>query len=291
MDEHELLQLIPAFEGKSCVVTPLGGGMTNRNFRLEVAGQCFVLRRAGQDTDLLGIDRTRELACARAAATVGVSPGVVAVLPEHGVSVRPFIAGRVLAEEDVRQRDVLRRVVVALRQYHNGTGGGGRFSPFDTVRRYHQLAQDKGVCFAADFQMALERMSRIEGELQAVASLCPCHNDLLAANFIDDGVRVQIIDWEYAGDGDRFFDLGNLAVNSDFNAEQEQALLEFYFGEVRRDDLRRLRLMRLASDLREATWGFLQSAVSSLEMDFVAYGNKHLERFLASPLSAEFGTS
>ena len=110
--------------------------------------------------------------------------------------------------------------------------------------------------------------------------LCPCHNDLLAGNLIDDGTVVHIIDWEYGGMGDRFFDLGNLAVNNDFDDEHERALLMLYFGQVRPDHLRRLRLMRLASDMREAMWGFLQSAISTLDVDYLAYGRKHLERFV-----------
>ena len=118
----------------------------------------------------------------------------------------------------------------------------------------------------------------------------PCHNDLLAGNFIDDGTVVRIIDWEYGGMGDRFFDLGNLAVNNEFGKEHERALLKFYFGEVNADQLRRLRLMRLASDMREAMWGFLQAAISTLDIDYLAYARKHLERFINSPSAAAVGS-
>src|SRR6185295_15889685 len=107
-----------------------------------------------------------------------------------------------------------------------------------------------------------------------------CHNDLLAANFVDDGRAVQIIDWEYAGMGDRFFDLGNLAANNEFEETHETSLLEQYFGEVHPAHLRRLRVMRLASDLREAAWGYLQEAISELDEDYLGYGRKHLDRFL-----------
>lgn len=291
MDAQALIQLIPELRGRECSLSPLGGGLTNRNFRVDVQNESYVLRVAGQNTALLGIDRACEFACARAAADLGVGPEVVASLPEHGVMVRRFVSGRVLTEEQVREPEGLRRIVSALRRYHEGTGGGGSFSPFATVRRYHELAKERKVTFPANLAEALERMLRIEAELRSDDPPCPCHNDLLAANFIDDGTSVRIIDWEYAGHGDRFFDLGNLAVNCDFNAEQERALLAFYFGDVQEADLRRLRLMRLASDMREAMWGFLQSAISSLDVDFVAYGRKHLDRFLASPLSAEFKTA
>jgi len=110
--------------------------------------------------------------------------------------------------------------------------------------------------------------------------LCPCHNDLLPANFIYDSRQVWILDWEYAGVGDLFFDLGNLAANNCLSSAQEQKLLQYYFGKTRSADLRRLRLMRLASDMRETMWGFLQMGISKLGFDYQTYAHRHLRRFL-----------
>src|SRR2546425_611572 len=288
MDDHvqDLIQLIPELRGKSATASPLGGGLTNRNYRIDAAGESYVLRVAGEDTALLGIDRACEVACSRAAAELGVGPEVIAYLPEHEAMVRRFVPGRVLTAEDVQQPAVLRRVVGALQRYHGGPPGAGSFSPFATVRNYHTLARERRVTFPETLVSALERLARIERDLQTGDSSCPCHNDLLAGNFIDDGAAVRIIDWEYGGTGDRFFDLGNLAGNNEFDDEHERTLLEFYFGEVRPDHLRRLRWMRLASDMREAMWGFLQSAISMLDIDYVGYGRKHLERFLDSARGA-----
>lgn len=282
VETNELIQLIPELRDKVLTVTPLDGGLTNRNYRLDGKDGGFVLRVPGKDTTLLGIDRACEAACSRAAAALAVGPEVVAFLPEHGAIVRRFAPGRALTAEDVRQPTVLRRIVDALRRYHNGPPGAGSFSPFATVRQYHTLAQERQVQFPDTLSRAIDLLSRIEQEVRHDEPLCPCHNDLLPANFIDDGTAVHIIDWEYGGMGDRFFDLGNLAVNGEFGDEDERRLLAFYFGETRADHLRRLRLMRLASDMREAMWGFLQSALSTLEMDFVEYGQKHLTRFLDS---------
>jgi thiamine kinase-like enzyme len=280
VDEKQLIQLVPELRGRPLKITPLGGGLTNRNFCLDGDGESFVLRVPGEDTALLGIDRACEAACSRAAAALDVGPEVVAFLPEHGAMVRRFVVGRVLEPKDLQQPECLRRAVDSLRRYHDGPPGAGSFSPFATVRKYHALAQERHVDFPGTMERALEQLRRIERELHCDDPPCPCHNDLLPANFVDDGSTVRIIDWEYAGMGDRFFDLGNLAVNCEFGAEHERRLLEQYFGEVRPDDLRRLRLMRLASDMREAMWGFLQSALSALDVDFVAYGCRHLERFL-----------
>lgn len=284
VNEHDLIQHIPELNGRTFVVAPLEGGLTNRNFRLDDGRESLVLRMPGQNTDLLGIDRACEVACSRAAAALGVAPQVVGYSPEHGAIVRRFAAGKVLAADDLQRPEVLGRIVDVLRRYHAGAAGAGSFSPFTTVRRYHALARDRRVSFPHDVGRALDRLAEIELAAHSDDAACPCHNDLLPANFIDDGSAVWIIDWEYAGMGDRFFDLGNLAVNCDFNGEQERMLLELYFGDARPEHLRRLRLMRLASDLREAMWGFLQSGLSSLDVDYIAYGRKHLDRFLNSPL-------
>jgi thiamine kinase-like enzyme len=149
-----------------------------------------------------------------------------------------------------------------------------------TVRQYGALARERGVELPVEFGLALEQLAALEKELGETETPCPCHNDLLSANLIDDGTVVRIIDWEYAGMGNRFFDLGNLAVNNEFGEEEETMLLRLYFGAARPADLRRLRLMRLASDMREAAWGYVQAAISSLNEDFHGYGLKHLHRFL-----------
>jgi len=280
VDERELIQLIPELRGRSLTVSPLVGGLTNRNYRIDADGASYVLRVAGRNTALLGIDRACEVACARAAAVLGVGPEVVAYLPEYEATLRRFLPGRALSAEDIQQPSILRRLVEVLHRYHNGPPGSGTFSPFTTARNYHALAQQHHVIFPDNLERALERFVRVEEELRTDDPPCPCHNDLLAGNLIDDGTTVRIIDWEYGGMGDRFFDLGNLAVNNEFDDEHEQTLLAFYFGAVRADHLRRLRLMRLVSDMREAMWGFAQAAISTLDVDYLAYALKHLERFI-----------
>ena len=175
-----------------------------------------------------------------------------------------------------------------LRAFHDASSLPARFSPFETVRNYHDLALEHGVKFPEDLQIILEQMTRIELALKPHARESACHNDLLPANFLDDGSRIWIIDWEYAGNGNPFFDLGNLAVNLELNDRDGERLLELYFGRSDSKLNAQLNLMRLASDLREAFWGFLQSGISTLEFDFVGYGNKHLERFRVNAARDEF---
>ena len=282
----DLFPLIPGLEGKPVSVEPLPGDLTNRNFLLRVGDQDYVLRMAGADTRLLGIDRGREILCQRAAAAVGVAPDVVASLCEHGVLVREFVPGRTLTAVDFRDRAMVTRVAQALRRFHDAPVPDSVcvFSPFATVRAYHRLATERHVALPARLDDALTQLDRIETALAADEPAALCHNDLLPGNFIDDGVRLCIIDWEYAAAGDRFFDLGNLAVNLEFGPAEETILLDAYFGAVDADHLRRLRLMRLASDMREALWGFVQAGVSRLHSAeyYIEYGCKHLDRFLTA---------
>ncbi len=255
------------------------GGITNRNWRVETGGQTFVLRVAGEKTALLGIDRHCEHAASLVAAALDVGAEVVAWLPEQKALVTRFLDGRVLAPQDAADPDVLARIVSSLRRYHESPVGEGRFCGFATIRDYHRLALEKGVALPQALGDALVELAAIERSLPAAEPLCPCHNDLLPANLIDDGTTVRIIDWEYAGMGDRWFDLGNLAENLRLDGETEERLLAAYRGDVRGAGLRRLRAMRRVSALREAAWGFVQAGISSLDFDFIGYAKGHLERF------------
>jgi thiamine kinase-like enzyme len=269
-------------------VTPLSSGMTNRNFRVELAGRILVLRLGGEGTDLLGIDRLNEHAASVAVAGLEVGPEVLAFVPEEGALLTRFLPGRCLTAEEARKPEVLERIVDAIHRYHQGPAFPGRFSPFDTVRRYHKLARERGVKFPARLAKALRAMDRIEKALGPLRRRRPCHNDLLPANFIDQGDSVKVLDWEYAGMGDPYFDLGNLAANQELTPELCELAVRRYNGKLRRKDLAHLQLQRLASDLRESLWGFLQLGVSHIEFDYRAYAMKHLERFLAGAAARDF---
>lgn len=285
---ERLIRQIPGWDITAVRVTPLTGGITNQNYRVESGGESFVLRIGGRGTHLLGIDRQRESICTRLAAQVGVGAEVVHFLPAEEVLVTRFIVGTGIASETAAQPETLRRIVDSMRRYHAGPAFPGRFSPFETVRTYHALALEHGVTFPATLAQVFAFMGQIEQALGSQQRLLPCHNDLLASNFIDDGSTIWILDWEYAGMGDLFFDLGNFAVNQALNEAQCELLLQYYFGTVRRADLSHLHLMRLSSDLRETFWGFLQLGISELDFDYKEYAQHHLERFLHNVVSAPF---
>ncbi|MEX2010644.1 MAG: phosphotransferase [Chloroflexota bacterium] len=288
------MQRVPDLAGRELTLSALSGGITNRNYLVTVAGSAdrFVIRLAGNDTHLLGISREVELAATVAAAGVGVGPEVVAFIRPEGYLVTRFIDGSPLPEAHARRPDNLARVADALRRFHDGPAIPGLFIPLRIVEVYRALAVERGVRMPPEYELAHAIGRRIElALLPAAVELRPCHNDLLNANFIDDGQRLRIVDWEYAGMGDPFFDLANFSVNHDLAVEDDKVLLAAYDGVPSPDRVARLAhlaLMRVVSDFREAMWGVLQQGISSLDVDFVAYAGEHFERLLANASTPAF---
>src|SRR6266566_7468077 len=266
--------------GRTASVAELAGGITNRNFKVDVDGEVFVLRMGGAKTDLLGIDRAVEYAAGKRAFEVGVGPEVTAFVPEEGWLVARFINGRPIPLEEMRQPVALTRVTGALLAFHAALRIPGRFDAWSVVSDYRATAEAYGVAIPEEFDDANGIAARI-GAARGEQELVPCHNALLNANFLDDG-SIRIVDWEYAGMGDRFFDLANFSVNHEFGVKEDRGLLHAYFGSVNESDLVSLRLMRFMSDFREAMWGVLQSGISDLDFDFNGYAAKHFARMEAS---------
>ena len=263
--------------GRNTRVEILGGGITNHNLKVEIDGRLYVLRVAGKDTNLLGIDRSVELAATEAAAAAGVGPEVVAFVEPEGWLVTRFIEGAIPPVECMREPEMLTRVARALRAFHDGPPIPGSFDSFRVVEIYRETALECGGVIPESYGWAHGVAHRIE-TLRGDVERRPCHNDLLNANFLDDGERIRIVDWEYAGMGDVFFDLANFSINHELDEGQSEQLLEAYFGEVRPEDSEALELMRFMSDFREAMWGVVQTAVSQLDFDFAAYAAEHFER-------------
>jgi thiamine kinase-like enzyme len=287
------MQRVPELAGQELVLTALSGGITNRNFLVTIADapDRYVIRLAGNDTHLLGISREVEHAATVAAAGVGVGPEVTAFIRPEGYLVTRFIEGSPVSDAAVREPRTLVRVADSLRRIHDGPPIPGLFVPLRIVESYRALAAARGVPIPVEYELATAIGRRIElACLTNPVEPRPCHNDLLNANFIDDGVRIRIVDWEYAGMGDPFFDLGNFSINHELIPDQDRQLLAAYDGSwaVRPDRLARLTLMRVVSDFREAMWGVLQQGVSTLDVDFVAYAAEHFDRLLSNASSPAF---
>jgi thiamine kinase-like enzyme len=274
---RELLERLETSLGpRSGEPIPLAGGITNRNLRVNFGGQDCVVRLPGKDTNLLGIDRTSErLACEQAAA-LGIGPPLLHADDECAVT--EFVGAQPLDQERLRADPG--PVARALRAFHDsGLELPTRFWVPDLLRQYTALLVRRR---RAGAPPRLLRAQALVDRIAAVLPLSepvPCHDDLLPGNLLAGPDRVLIVDWEYAGMGHRLFDLGNLAVNHDFDAAAEARLLHAYFGAPAPPGrCAALRLMKLVSDAREAAWGVVQAELSDLDFDFGDYAAQHFER-------------
>jgi thiamine kinase-like enzyme len=270
-------------------VAPLPAGITNRNFRVDIAGESFVLRLAGEDTDLLGIDREQERAAADTCARAGVAPEVFGFLPEHGCLITRFVQGEPIPTTDLEREEILARVVDSVRAIHESPEIPGAFSAFRVVQDYRDVAASRGVGQPELYSELAERSHAIESAFEGSPDpVAACHNDLLNANLLLDENHVWIVDYEYAGMGERFFDLGNLSINNGLSESGQAMLLRLYFGDPSRRHAARLKLMRVMSDFREGMWGLVQQGISRLDFDYVGYTTKHLERCRAGMADERF---
>lgn len=260
---------------------PLHGGITNRNFRVRFEAHDCVLRLPGKDTALLGIDRRAERLANQAAAELGIAPRLVAA--GEGWLATEYAAGTPADAAAVRRAP--EPIAEALRRFHDcGVELPVRFWVPELLEDYARVACDRGGALPDAYGQARELAARI-AQLLPLTEPVPCHNDLLPANVLRIGApqAVLLVDWEYAGMGHRYFDLGNLAVNAEFGEAEETRLLSAYLGhQPTAAETASLRLMRIMSDAREAAWGVVQAAVSELDFDFQTYAVRHFERLSAA---------
>lgn len=290
MSLDELLDRVPGWAGQARTVEALEGGITNRNYRVTLDGESFVVRAPGENTDLLGIDRGHEEEAARQAAALGVGPEVVAFVEPEGSLVTRFVIGAAPGAEALRTAPLLGEVAALLRVVHGGPAITADFDWYRVPQDYAATARAHGVDVPAVYEQAMEVAGQVRAAFAATPdAVCPCHNDLLEANFLLSVDGLRLVDWEYAGMNDRYFDLGNFAVNNELDWSGDVALVEAYFGEVTDRRLARLRLMKVISDLREAMWGVVQAGVSTLEVDFLDYAAEHFDRLLGNASRSGFG--
>jgi thiamine kinase-like enzyme len=263
-------------------VVQLEGGITNRNFRVTFGGTDYVLRLPGKRTDLLGIDRDAECIATKAAAGLGYAPRVVTLMEDPSCLVTTFVHGEHVESGELRVPEAIAEVARNLRALHESdTELPKEFSAFRLFEAYAETARAHGAELPDGYDAAVAKAKQIEDAIgdEPGHEPVPAHNDLLPGNFLRNADGIQLIDWEYAGMGDRWFDLGNFAANNKLSDDQEAQLLEAYFGEPPDERARAtLKLFRFVSDFREGMWGTLQSVLSEVDFDFRSYAQRHFER-------------
>ena len=274
-----LLDRIPVLQGLQRTVEELHGGLTNRNLRVTTAERDLVVRVFKGDAELLGIDRDAENDNTRAAAEAGVGAGVVDYLPELGVLVIDYLTGTTLENESFADPVVLERAAVACRQLHEGPRFTGDFDMFRRQATYLRTVQERDYRLFEGYADHDAAFHRVQDALAVrAAPTVPCNNDLLAGNFVDAGDKMWLIDYEYAGNNDACFELGNTATECDLDDDQVEALTAAYFGVLEPHLLARVRLQALVSQYGWSLWGAIQASASSLDFDFFAWGQERFDK-------------
>ena len=267
-------------ESKNVKKTPLSGGITNLNFRIDADGKSYVIRLSGENTDQLGIRRDVEYAANYAAGQLGIAPDVVYFIEPEGYIVTRFINGKRLPPEEIVKPDNIMRVVRKVRLFHmRGPELKSEFNVFRRVEMLTKISKSNNAKFPFDWDWIMQKKDEVEKALLKDPYIpTPCHDDLLNLNWLDEDVpgeigEVRLLDWEYAGMGDFFFDLGNFSHHHRLNDDQVRLFLQEYFGEVTPRNFARLKLMEPMSELHEAMWGTTQTGISKLEEDFQGYAD------------------
>jgi thiamine kinase-like enzyme len=263
-------------------IEPISGGLSNHNFRARTGGRSYFVRIC-EERPHLGIDRHNEIVCQRAASHLGIAPELIH--HEPGLLVTRFVEGRTLDPHAVREPAMLPRVAALLARLHEGwdlvTGEVLYFCGFQIVRTYAQTATRLRASLPHDIDRILDD---ITGLARRIAPFRPvlCHNDLMPANLIDDGPRLWLLDWEYAGVGHPLFDLAHASTTAGLDPQQQRALLEAYPGRLPTAAFAELQIFRVAALLRESLWSSIQSVASDIVFDFNGYARENLEAYRAA---------
>ncbi|MGH3946562.1 MAG: phosphotransferase [Pseudonocardiaceae bacterium] len=281
-DIDALLDRLPSTSGRPRTVEDLPGGLTNRNLKVTTPAACVVVRLSGNATSLLAIDRDNEYANSVAAAAAGAGAPVVDYLPGEGVLVIGYLPGRTLHDGDLAETGQLRRVAEACRRLHDGPRFRDDFDMFATQRRYLGIVQSHGLRLPPRYTESAPAVERIRAALAVRPEpAVPCNNDLLAENFIDDGDRTWIIDYEYSGNNDPCFELGNIWSEASLPPDHLDELVTAYYGRSLCNKIARARLLGLMSKYGWTLWASIQDARSELDFDFWAWGMEKYERAVA----------
>jgi thiamine kinase-like enzyme len=265
---------------KSLKTTPLIGGITNLNYKIDADGKSYVLRITGADTEKLGIRRDVEYAANLAAGQLGIAPEVLYFIEPEGYLLTRFVNGKRMPPEVITTPGNILRVARKLRLFHRrGPELKAEFNVFRRVEMLTEVSRGHNCKFPVDFDWIMQKKNETEEALLKDPYISsPCHDDLLNLNWLDEEVpgeigEVRLLDWEYAGMGDIFFDLANFSHHHRLNDEQVRLLMQEYFGEVTPKNFARLKLMWPMSELHEAMWGTTQTGISKLDQDFQGYAD------------------
>ena len=286
---EEVVAKLDDWKGRDISIQHLSGGLTNTNYKVIVDGTPFFIRVPGEGTELLAIDRNNEHHSARVAAQVGIGPKVLHHLPEYDVMVLEFLNGKTMSKDSLNESGMPTRMAQSIKRLHAGERLLLDFNMFRLTEYYLSLCKERNIKIPDGY---FERMKIVE-EIERAMSVkplaaVPCNNDLLAENYIDDGNQLWLIDYEYSGNNDPTFELGNTCQEMQFNDEQIAEVCAAYFGTASADKIARMKLNMIMSDVGWGLWAAIQANISTIEFDFWGWAIERWGRAEEKMDSAEF---
>jgi thiamine kinase-like enzyme len=286
---EEAVAKIDEWRGKNISIQPLSGGLTNSNYKVEVEGTPYFVRVPGESTELLAIDRNNEYHNTKAAAEAGVAPQVLYYLPEYCVMVLEFLNGKTMSKDSLNAPGMPTRMARAIKQLHSAPRFLTDFNMFRLTEYYLNLRKERDIRIPDGY---LDRMSTVKQIEKAMSvrplDTVPCNNDLLAENYLDDGKQLWLIDYEYSGNNDPTFELGNTCQEMQFSDDQISEVCLAYFGTASSDMIARMKLNMIMSDVGWGLWAAIQAKISRIDFDFWGWAIERWGRAVEKMDSREF---
>jgi len=280
---EQVIAAVPEWAGRTVTAERIAAGLTNTNYRVEVDGTPLFVRIPGAATELLAVDRANELHNTRAAATAGVAPRVVHAIPAWDVFILEWLPARTMSNEALSAPGMPGRIAEVLRRLHAGPRFRDDFDMFRLAERYLALVDEREIAIPAGYRERMNRIPRIETALaRHPRPTVPCHNDLLADNYLDDGERLWLVDWEYSGNNDPTFELANTAQELGWDEARTSELCSAYFGEESPALLARMHLQMIMSDVGWTLWAAIQARISTIDYDFSGWAEERWARATAA---------
>ena len=286
---EEAVAKIEDWKGTKISIQPLSGGLTNTNYKVEVEGTPYFVRVPGASTELLAVDRDNEYYNTKAAAEAGAGPKVLYYLPEYCVMVLEFLEGKTMSKEALNQLGMPTRMAQAIKQLHTGPRFLTDFNMFRLTEYYLRLCQERDIRIPDGYLDRMPTIAQIEKAMSInPLRTVPCNNDLLAENYIDDGKQLRLIDYEYSGNNDPCFELGNTCQEMQFNDDQISEVCTAYFGDALANRTSRMKLNMIMSDVGWGLWAAIQAEISKIDFDFWGWAIERWSRAVEKMDSGEF---
>ena len=286
---EEVVTKIEDWKGKTVSIHPLSGGLTNTNFKVNVDGVPYFVRVPGESTELLAIDRNNEYHNTNAASQTGVAPKVLYHIPEYNVMVIEFLNGKTMSKDSLNETGMPTRMAQAIKKLNQGPRFYSDFNMFRLTEYYLKICKERSIRIPDGYLDRTPKVAQIERAMNVnPLPTVPCNNDLLAENYIDDGKQLWLIDYEYSGNNDPTFELGNTCQEMQFNDEQINEVCEAYFGKATPDMIARMKLNMIMSDVGWGLWAAIQANISTIDFDFWGWAEERWGRAVEKMDSEEF---